>query len=252
MLSVLAPLALVVAMALTAAPLPNEIERRRALIHNRQGEDLVRTERFEDAVTEFRQAVALDPLLAIAHFNLGQALMVLKEYPAAVRAFLGCEEAIDRFGRLTEQERERRDRESLDEVQELRDSLVKLQSGRVSFVAPIPTIVRIEERIRVLESMRMRDRAVPQVPAEVHLGLGSAYFRQDRRAEAEQAYRRAVKTNPRLGAAHNNLAVVLMLTGRLAESRAAVAAAEKAGFLVDPGLKRDLVALESRAPREPR
>ena len=183
---------------------------------------------------EFRQAVALDPLLAIAHFNLGQALMVLKEYPAAVRAFFGCEQAIDRVGRLTQQERERRDRESLDEVQELRDSLVKLQSGRVSFLAPIPTIVRIEERIRVLESMRMSDRAVPQVPAEVHLGLGSAYFRQDRLAEAEQAYRRAVKTNDRLGAAHNNLAVVLMLTGRLAESRAAVAAAEKAGFRGGP------------------
>ncbi len=252
MLSVLAPLSLAVAMALPAAPLSNDIERRRALVQNRQGEDLVRTERFEEAVTEFRRAVALDPLLAIAHFNLGQALMVLKEYPAAVKAFLGCEDAIDRFGRLTQQERERRDRESLDEVQELKDSLVKLQSGRVSFVAPIPTIVRIEERIRVLESMRMRDRVVPQVPAEVHLGLGSAYFRQDRRAEAEQAYRRAVKTNPRLGAAHNNLAVVLMLTGRLAESRAEVAAAEKAGFLVDPGLKRDLVALESRGSREPR
>jgi tetratricopeptide (TPR) repeat protein len=137
-LSVLAPLSLVVAIALPGAGVPNEIERRRALVHNRQGEELLRSERFADAVNEFRQAVALDPLLAIAHFNLGQALMVLKEYPAAIRAYFGCEQAIDRVGRLTQQERERRDRESLDEVQELRDSLAKLQSDAFRSSRPSP------------------------------------------------------------------------------------------------------------------
>jgi tetratricopeptide (TPR) repeat protein len=247
----LAVLALVTSVGASTG-LPNEIEQRRAIVHNRTGEELVRGERYAEAVEEFRRAIALDPLLAIAHFNLGQASMALREYPEAVRAYLGCEEAVRRSGRLGEQERERRDRESLDEIQELRESLVKLQSGRVSFVAPVPMIVRIEDRIRFLENTRMRDRDVVRVPAEVYVGLGSAYFRQDRLDEAERAYRQAIKTNDRLGAAHNNLAVVFMMTGRFAESRAEVAAAERAGFAVDPRFKRDLVARESRGSRERR
>ena len=39
---------------------------------------------------------------------------------------------------------------------------------------------------------------------------------------------------------HNNLAVVYMQTGRLAEADAEIKAAEKTGFRVNPQLKEDL------------
>ena len=109
-------------------------------------------------------------------------------------------------------------------------------------------IVRIEERIRLLENMRLSGREIIRVPAEVHLALGSAYFRQDKLEEAEGAYTLAVRENDKLGAAHNNLAVIYMLTGRLPQSRAAVDAAERAGFRVDPRFKADLQAREAAGP----
>jgi tetratricopeptide (TPR) repeat protein len=79
-----------------------------------------------------------------------------------------------------------------------------------------------------------------RVPAEVYLGLGSAHFRQSHLAEAEDAYREAVRLNPELGAAHNNLAVICMQTNRFDEARTEIAAAEGAGFPVSTQFKRDL------------
>jgi hypothetical protein len=43
-----------------------------------------------------------------------------------------------------------------------------------------------------------------------------------------------------MGEAHNNVAVVYMLTGRLDEAKAEVKLAEKAGFKVNPKFKEDL------------
>jgi Flp pilus assembly protein TadD len=58
--------------------------------------------------------------------------------------------------------------------------------------------------------------------------------------DAEREYREATKVEPKLGEAHNNLAVVLMLTGRLEEAEREMKAAEKAGFRVNPQFKDDL------------
>ena len=82
----------------------------------------------------------------------------------------------------------------------------------------------------------------PQVPAGVMLSLGSAYFRNNQMAEAETAYRAALKTKPDLGEANNNLAVVLLLTKRPADAKAQLELAKKNGFRVPDGLKRDVDA----------
>ena len=106
-----------------------------------------------------------------------------------------------------------------------------------------------EERIRMLEGSRLKGREVMRVPDEINLGLGSAYFRQNQLADAEKAYREAVAENSKMGAAHNNLAVIYMLTGRFKESHEAITAAEKAGFVVAPAFKSDLSAREKAAPK---
>ena len=58
--------------------------------------------------------------------------------------------------------------------------------------------------------------------------------------QAEFEWKAALEVNPKLGEAHNNLAVVYLQTGRFAEAEAAIKAAEKAGFRVNPQLKEDV------------
>jgi protein O-GlcNAc transferase len=244
MLTFAAAVALAVPLALAT---PEEVTRRQAIEHHRKGEQLLRTERFEQAADEFRQAIALDPLFVIAHYNLGQSYMALKRYAEAVQAYQGAEDAVLKVGSLGSRAREQRERENDDEIRELRSSIVALQGGRMKDVAVEQMIVKIEDRIRILEDMRGKGREVLRVPPEVHLGLGSAYFRQNKLAEAEAAYVKAVRANGKLGAAHNNLAVIYMLGGRFEEANESLSAAEKAGFKVDPRLKADLKARESEA-----
>jgi tetratricopeptide (TPR) repeat protein len=237
--------------AVLAVPLafstPEEASRRKALEHNRSAEQLMRTERFAQAAEEFTQAITLDPLLVSAHYGLGQAYMALKLYPKAVDAFKATEEAVMKVGSLGAKAREELEKQNDDEIRELRNSIVALQGGRIKDAAADQMIMKIEERIRLLEDMKGKGREVQRVPAEVHLGLGSAYFRQNMLPEAEAAYTQAVRTNNKLGAAHNNLAVIYMLSGRFPQANASVEAAEKAGFRVDPRLKADIKAREAAA-----
>ena len=79
-----------------------------------------------------------------------------------------------------------------------------------------------------------------KVFAWISIALGSAYFRSGATADAEREYRDALKVDARLGEAHSNLAVVLLVTSRFAEADAEIAAAEKSGFAVNPQLKADI------------
>lgn len=238
---------LLLTMALLAPQAPGDNERSRAQNHLRVGQDLMRAEQYEEAAGEFRKAVALDPLLVLAHFNLGQANMALKRYPDAVNAYLGCESAVTRLSGLDMAAREERDRENRDEIQELKSlyrTLEREASRQQGGQGVDYQMVKIDERIRLLEDMRLKGQEAMRVPPEVYVGLGSAYFRQNNLKDAEGAYGRAVSGNKKLGAAHNNLAVIYMLSGRYPEANASIKAAEQAGFRVDPRLKADLKSRE--------
>ena len=62
--------------------------------------------------------------------------------------------------------------------------------------------------------------------------------RSSREAKAE--YEEATRPNPKLGPAHNNLAVIYLLTGLPAEAETELSRAEKSGFPVNPHLKEDI------------
>jgi uncharacterized protein HemY len=94
--------------------------------------------------------------------------------------------------------------------------------------------------------------AIPQVPAFLSLALGSAHFRNRELADAEREYRAALAVRPGLGEALNNLAVVLLLTGRPTEAQEQLRLAEKAGFKVAPGLKSDVDAAVAKLAPSPR
>lgn len=236
-------------LALTLGPprATSPYDRKAALDHHRNGQALLQSEQFEEAAAEFQRAIELDPLLLVAHYDLGRTDMALHRYPEAVRAYLACVDIVEGINHAGIREREALERQRQDELNELRDSLTAVRTGKIKNVAAGPMTMQMEERIRVLEQLRFDGSGDVAIPAELHLGLGSAYFRQNLLVEAEQAYLHAVRANDRLGAAHNNLAVIYMLTGRYPQAHASIRSAEKAGFRVDARLKSDLDAREAAA-----
>lgn len=228
------------------AQFASEDDRREALKHYRAGQKLLYAEAWERAAAEFTLAVKLDPLLALAHYGLGQANMALKNYPGAIRAYTGCVEAYRTLHSLSHSNKATIERLRSDETRELRDSLSALQSGKVKAGNDPLTITRIESRIRDLE--RERHRAMKgdafETPAAVSMALGSAHFRQGNLADAEELYQAAVSADPKFGEARSNLAVVYLMTGRYDLARQQVKEAENAGFKVHPALKQDI---ETRA-----
>lgn len=234
-------------------PAPDAIAKQnrvQALDHYRAGLARMRAESWPEAEQEFRAAVGLDPLFVMAHYGLGQTRMALKRYPEAAEAFLSCREAHHKLAALQQTDRALADQRREDEIRELQESLRLFQSGTVKASNVRSMTLKLENRLQQLESDRRRGIQTIETPAEFSLALGSAYFRSGKLAEAEQAYRDAVKVNARMGEAHNNLAVVYMMTGRLEEAEKEMKAAEKAGYAVNPRFKDDLKrAKEQAAPR---
>jgi protein O-GlcNAc transferase len=215
---------------------------REALAHYRAGLESMREESWENAEREFRTAVRLDPSLVMAHYSLGEARMSLHRYPEAVRAFLDCQEAYHEVAARQELSQTLADQRRLDEIQEVKDAI-----GRSSRKPEDSRqALRLESRLQRLEAERLRETTSMETPAEFSLALGSAYFRSGRPADAEREYRAAVRADPGLGEAHNNLAVLCFLTGRLDEAETEVTSAERSGYVVSPRFKTDLKEAEER------
>jgi tetratricopeptide (TPR) repeat protein len=222
-------------------------EQREAMKRYKAGQDAMAGERFEEALKEFEAATAIDPLLVLAHYGAGQAHMALKQYPEAVRAYTRTEEAFHQEEANAASDRAAADRRIDDYIKALEDEMRSLQrvaAGNNQQAMRAEQAAQLkEQQISSLKMRRQRDTSGPEpTPAWLSLALGSAYFRMGKLPEAEQNYSKAVTVNPNLGEAHSNLAVVYLLTGRLAEADAQVQTAEKAGFKVNPQLKKDIAA----------
>jgi tetratricopeptide (TPR) repeat protein len=231
-----------------AAPSPAAVEgdaRRLALQHYRAGEAALSSEHFDEAVAEFQQAISLDPLLVMAHYGLGQAHMALKEYPEAVRAYLSCRKAFEDDLASRFQSEMEWGRRLDDQIRALEDQIAILSSGRPSagYQRPLSAanVTNLQLQIDTLRARRKVGASAPlQTPPWISVALGSAYFRSNDFPQAEREYKAALDADPKIGEAHNNLAVVQMLTGRLEEAEQELKLAEKAGFRVNPALKKDL------------
>jgi tetratricopeptide (TPR) repeat protein len=222
----------------SSAGQPPAVDVRLAERHYKEGVLLMRAERWEEGASQFRAAIEIDPLMALAHYNLGQCRMAQRRFVAAVAAYQGALGAFRSLATRSQKERDQRDRARRDEIGEIKTSLSRLHLAKEPTG---PYAVQLEDRLRTLEAMDGRDRhEQAAVPGEVMLALGSAYFRQEKLADAEREWKAAVEANRKLGEAYNNLAVVYMVTGRKTEAEEAVRAAEQAGFRVNPGLKNDI------------
>ncbi len=222
------------------------IKRTQAMLHYRAGLGHLGSEHFEKAEQEFRAAVALDPLLALGHYGLGQACMGRKGYLDAIGAYRGAKQAYLELAALRQSRELEASERREDSVRDLRDAVRELQV-QLSRVRSESERVRLQLRIQSLEAgidglerLRGLGLGADVVPAEFSLALGSAHFRAGQLVEAEVEYREALKVNPKYGEVHNNLAVICMMSGRLDEAADHVKAAEKAGVKVHSELKADL------------
>ena len=85
---VLCVVALVAAVgaSIGAQQLASSQDRRLALEFYRKGAELMTAEAFEKAAAEFMKAIEKDPLLTLAHYQLGQSYMGLQRYASAASA----------------------------------------------------------------------------------------------------------------------------------------------------------------------
>jgi tetratricopeptide (TPR) repeat protein len=233
------PLAVVILVAFTATlsaqRLADAQSRREALQLYRVGQEFFTGEKFERAAEEFSKATAKDPLFTLAYYQAGQSYMNLKRYASAIQAFQRCIESTRALYGLAETNRFAVEKQRDDEVREMRETVRALQQSGHPLLA-----MRAEQHLLDLDKQRSSMSGGYHPPAEVLLSLGSAYFRNGDRDAAETEWKAAIEVNPKLGEAHNNLAVVYLQTGRVPEAEAAIKVAEKSGFRVNPQLKDDI------------
>jgi tetratricopeptide (TPR) repeat protein len=237
----------------------DEARRRQAAAAFRAGQERAGAEDWTQAEERFREAIAFDPTDPLAPYGLGQALLAQKRYPEAVRAFESCQEVFRCLTLLSPEERAALERRREVAIREIRDTLrtMEAESMRLGTIKNSPyrdlnqdlsqvraetsrRVLFLEERLHELEQWRKRGRLDAQPPAALSLALGSAHFQAGELEDAESAYRAALVADPRSGDAHNDLAVVLMLTSRLDEAEREVELAEKAGVRVNPRLKDEI------------
>lgn len=235
--------ALCLAAVPASAQLASDSERREALQHYRNGQDLLAAERFEKAIEAFQLAVTKDHLLTLAHYGIGEANMDLHRYSSAIQAFQQCRAAFRALFDLQQRERFRVEQLRDDEVRELRDTARRLAQRNSNDLR----VVGVERRAEGLERQRGVNANGFVPPAEVSLALGSAYFHNRQLQDAEREWTTAVAVNPHMGEAHNNLAALYAITGRKREAETALAAALAAGYHVHPQLKADIGRLDAHA-----
>ena len=222
--------------------------RERAKVPYDAGLEELRREALDAAVKSFQAAVEIDPGFEMAHYMLGRTLLSQRQYASAVLSLekartIYAAQGTEQF--TNKQERQRVLRERIAHIDELIEVL-RASATSADNKQRGPSLQeqarQYEERKRQLQDMMRNDDLNPAraVPGYVSLSLGSAYFRAGRTADAERAYLAAVTADPRIGEAHNNLAVIYMETGRIEDAERAVQAAEKAGLKVNPALKEEI------------
>jgi len=238
---VLTVMALGVLSTATAAVAEGDLtaqQLKEAREHYQKGENFMIEEDFAKAAAEFRMATRLDPDYTLAYYSLGQASMTLGRYEDAVAAYESCRGTIEARALLDVKQRGESRQARADELLDI-EAAIERWGG--ADVAPNYATIQLQERRRLLEQQQDKDSVNKvEVPPELSVALGSAYFRQRRLDDAEREYLAAIAAGDETGAAHNNVAVIYMMAGRLDEAKQSVLWAEEVGFRVDPRFKEDL------------
>jgi tetratricopeptide (TPR) repeat protein len=222
--------------------------RETALRHHSLGWQYLAAEDFENARESFTKAIELIRRIPTAHYGLGKSYMGLKRYTEAIRAYSESRDVYQEFAAKATVDQMALQQRRQDQMREIEDAMREAQRVRPSAQGSSTqqrTMQELGDQLRFLENRLGSGQSISSeeaVPPEVYLALGSAFFRAEQMTDAEREYRHAVKVKPNFGQAWNNIAVVALLDGRVAEAEEAVRKAEKSGFAVNPQLKDDIKA----------
>ena len=227
--------------ALPAAAQPDPA-RDRARIQVRLAEEDMRAEKWAEAAKRFQQATDIDPSFEYAYYGLGRADMALKKYIDAIAAYTKCRDLYRaqvgrRFTNAQEAQRYRQER-----ITEL-DELIRQVQSRPQTSQTQEQLRQVQDQKRQIQDIISRGNNMTienAVPAWVSLALGSAHFRAGQLMNAEREYKAALAADPKVGEAHQNLAVIYMTLQRYADAERALKAAKKVGFKVNPALEQEL------------
>lgn len=224
-----------------------DFDKRESVRHYRLGQDALRTEKYDEAEREFQTSIKLDSTYELPRYGLGQTYMAMKRYPDAITAFQKCRDVFHANAVADATNDVKRQQRIEDQIKELEDQKRSYQSLRVQPGSATGGLVQnyvkqLDIQINSLKEERARRTTTGDepTPAWLSLALGSAYARTNAYTDAEREYKAAIAVNTKLGEAHNNLAVVYLVTGRPADAGTELDAAEKSGFKVNPQLRQDV------------
>ncbi len=211
------------------------------------GDAAILASKWADAEAALVKAVALDPLLAVAHYGLGQTYMAERRFREAVEAFSTSRQAF-RCATPSEDDLKQRSAEILQlreairnaDKRRLQEMGVKWKEANGDVRTAGGKMRGIEVAERRLAELETSAKETNPAPPGVTLALGTALFQIGMIAEAEVEFRAVLARDPRSGDAHHNLALVCTITDRLDEAEREIAAAKKAGVPTHPQLLQEL------------
>lgn len=153
------------------------------IVYNNLGHALVNDKRYEEAVTQYRQAIKINPDYSKAHNNLGYALHEMKRYDEAIVHY---------------------------------QQAITLEANYAEAFNNLANALRQKGKLK--ESISYYNEAIRFKGDydEAHFNLAIALGDQGRVGEAIEQYRAALKINPDFVQAHNNLASLLGQEGDVA------------------------------------
>jgi tetratricopeptide (TPR) repeat protein len=159
-----------------------EVTQENAIAHNNLGSALLWKGETTAALHHFRAALTLRPKMSKFHNNIGHALMKLGRVT----------EAVDRY------------------LESIRLNPLEAETHNSLAVALI-------EQGRLAESILHLQKALRLEPnyADAYVNLGAAYRRQGQPKRAAKCYAEAIRLRPDLPEAYNNLGLLLLREGKL-------------------------------------
>jgi tetratricopeptide (TPR) repeat protein len=240
----------------------------RANIHDRQGEP-------GQAEIEYKAAASLDPSYYKAYYNLGYLYIKEKKYLKARQCFervitlnpgfppaymgLGDTYLLSHCFEQAEQAFQQAARKGYcQENLYLNLSYIKIRQGDYAgALIPArkaleldPHLAKGHYNLGIIYAMTGRSREAEQAfvkalevdprLAAAWSGLGDLYFRDQQLEKASQAYLKSLALDPGGAGVHNNLAVIYYYKKLYTQAFRHMAEAEKLGFPVNPGFKKEL------------
>lgn len=177
-----------------------------------------RLQQFDAATDRFRQAIAIQPQMAMAHYGLGAALSAqnkldeaVNSYQHAVRIMPNAPEIHSELANIF------RALGKLDEAKHHLQELIRLRPSVETYL----TLGNIQSSQGLLsEAIPNYQEALKSSPnrADINNTLGFVFYRLGKLNEAVDYYHLALKHKPDFTVAYDNLGRALMMLGRIDEA----------------------------------